>query len=267
MRLYKWIAKKLMSFSRLRSLKSASLYKFDDYHKILLDGVKNPVIFDVGANEGQSIVRFRKLFPEAVVHSFEPDKKNFSIIAEKYSGPWLHLNNIALGEREEELTFNRTAKTTLSSLNKMNTDTRFSRVKSAEFDTTPAGFTKESYVVPVHTLDKYVPKNGIEKIHLLKVDTQAYEDKVLEGATETLAAKKIDILELEILFEGIYERALTFFDIEKILLPYGYELFSLGNKAGYYPSRFNTVAFQVDAMYVTSELIHRFKDYKLGGIV
>ena len=33
------------------------------------------VIFDVGANVGQSIERFKKYFPDAAMYSFEPSSK------------------------------------------------------------------------------------------------------------------------------------------------------------------------------------------------
>jgi len=41
----------------------------------------DPVIFDVGANKGQSIIRYKKLFQCPIIHSFEPniDEVNISI--------------------------------------------------------------------------------------------------------------------------------------------------------------------------------------------
>ena len=35
-----------------------------------LKGQKSPVIFDVGANIGQSVDAFRNSFPESIIHSF-----------------------------------------------------------------------------------------------------------------------------------------------------------------------------------------------------
>jgi hypothetical protein len=39
---------------------------------IYLEQEKRPVIFDVGANHGQSLEKFKALFPSSRVHSFEP---------------------------------------------------------------------------------------------------------------------------------------------------------------------------------------------------
>ncbi len=33
---------------------------------------ENPVIFDIGANEGQSIKRFKRLFSDSIIFAFEP---------------------------------------------------------------------------------------------------------------------------------------------------------------------------------------------------
>ena len=38
---------------------------------------KSPTIIDVGANNGQSIKRFLKLFKNSKIHSFEPIKEEF----------------------------------------------------------------------------------------------------------------------------------------------------------------------------------------------
>ena len=37
----------------------------------------SPLIFDVGANNGQSIKRFQKLFDQPVIHAFEPNIREF----------------------------------------------------------------------------------------------------------------------------------------------------------------------------------------------
>ena len=42
-------------------------------------------------------------------------------------------------------------------------------------------FTIETFNTKVITLDNYVKNNRIDKIDILKIDTQGYEDQVLEG--------------------------------------------------------------------------------------
>jgi hypothetical protein len=45
----------------------------DNCIKYLLKNKINPIFFDVGANKGQSIDRFLNLYPNSLIHSFEPN--------------------------------------------------------------------------------------------------------------------------------------------------------------------------------------------------
>ena len=72
---------------------------------------KSPIIFDVGANMGQSIERFLNDFKEAQIHSFEPNNEAFQILKEKYSKHKnIFLNNFALGETNKKKILNCTVK-------------------------------------------------------------------------------------------------------------------------------------------------------------
>ena len=58
--------------------------------------------------------------------------------------------------------------------------------------------------------------NKVNKIDILKIDTQGYEDLLLAGARETLK-NIISAVELELIFDDTYNKYLTFSDIEKYL--------------------------------------------------
>ena len=87
---------------------------------------KNPIVIDVGANEGQSIKRFKNLFEDPIIHSFEPIKEEFEKIKNKYQyDKNIFLNNYALGEEENEKEFNITKKTGNSSFNNVTKGTKW----------------------------------------------------------------------------------------------------------------------------------------------
>ena len=44
------------------------------------------VIFDVGANVGQTTDRFRESMAQPEIHAFEPDHKTFRELQDRYSG-------------------------------------------------------------------------------------------------------------------------------------------------------------------------------------
>ena len=66
--------------------------------KSLTGKSRNLVVFDVGANEGQTISEFRRHLERLTIHAFEPGDA-FSELEKRTAGiPDLHLNNFALGE-------------------------------------------------------------------------------------------------------------------------------------------------------------------------
>ena len=64
----------------------------------------------------------------------------------------------------------------------------------------PHSFVKEKVDIKVMTLDNYCIVNKINKIDILKIDTQGYESKVLDGAKQSLKKNMISALEIEIIF-------------------------------------------------------------------
>ena len=57
--------------------------KFSQVIKKLINN-KNIMIFDVGANRGQSIDYFKKIYPTSIIHSFEPVKEEYQKLIHNY---------------------------------------------------------------------------------------------------------------------------------------------------------------------------------------
>jgi len=217
---------------------------FDEIHQIL-NNEANPVIFDVGANYGQSIERFRKIFPHSIIHSFEPLPKEFKMLQENYTSNNTFLNNIAVGSTEETRTFYVHSHSTSSSFNKLNINSPRVKKASEQYGVSPENFIDEEIEVNILTLDGYVRKNNIRKIDILKIDTQGFEDEVLKGAESSLKSNIISTIELELLAGDNYEKRITFFDIEQYLIPYGYRLYAISRGGNLY----DKPAFGFDIIY------------------
>ena len=64
----------------------------------LLAGVVHPIVFDVGANIGQSVTRFRRLLPGCEIYSFEPAPETFRELQINTQGmPDVHIVNAGVG--------------------------------------------------------------------------------------------------------------------------------------------------------------------------
>lgn len=188
-----------------------------------------PLIFDVGANVGQSIKRFNKIFNQPFIHSFEPDPFTYEKLvnnSKEYLN--LKLNNVAIGEKKEIKIFNLNSKSETNSFHDWHNDPINKGDK-----------TEKKISVPVISLQDYILENNITEIDLIKIDTQGFEEEVLLGLKNKTIVKNFLI---EIIFMDYYKKKLSFYSIEK-LLGNDFRLYSL--------QTFNhkEKLFYVDALY------------------
>ena len=220
-------------------------FYFDDLSKDKISN--NPIIFDVGGNKGQSIEKYLKMFEKPIIHSFEPIKTEFDYMCSKFkNNKNIFLNNFALGDKIEEKEFNVTAKTGNSSFNKINLGTDWLKLKSKKYNTSEEGYVTSVQKVNVIKLDDYCKDKNINVIDLVKIDTQGYEDKVLEGSLNSIKQNKIKAIVTEIMFDNVYDKYFSFSDLEKYIIPYNFRMvgIQLGNN-----NLFSSLNFFADVYY------------------
>jgi len=259
--------KKLVKYLGYDVKKRRLWCSFDSAYQIILDKVQQPVIFDVGANRGQSIERFRKIFPNSTIHSFEPAKESFKLLSKQFCNKKnIFLNNFGLGDKNKKITLHSYAHSGLTSFYRLNVESKITewlwKKWEKEHDKNIPDFLIDSYMAGIKTLDWYIQKHQIDRISLLKIDTQGFEDKVLLGGKDALRKNIIDIIEMEILFDKMYERKLSFFEIEKILIPFGYELFGVDEAF----NRFDRLNFQLDVTYISKRISEKFENFRLPEV-
>lgn len=160
-----------------------------------LIAASSPVIFDVGANVGQSIDLFRWLFPGAKLFSFEPGEAAFTALCEKYrSDAGIRLFPFALGSKEEDRALHKYG-SLLNSLLPMDTDpaNRFAHYNRQDISS-----------VRVTTLENLWRELNFPGIHLLKIDTQGFDLEVLRGGAALFDAGAIDNVLIEMNFVPMY---------------------------------------------------------------
>ena len=246
----KYFKKKLFKFLSKYDYK---LYK-TNYNQILKKIVNkhNPVIFDVGANQGQSIEFFSKLYHKPIIHSFEPVSSCYELIKTKYQNEKnIFINNLALGDRKQLKKIYVTPKTQNSSFYPININSKWFKDRSQKQKLSHKDF-KNIENVKVETIDNYFKNSNLNKIDLLKIDTQGYEAMILKGAKKTIKEKKILAISCEIIFDDTYNKNLSFYEIEKHLLDGNFRLVALNFSE---PNLFQGIKFDANALYVKHELI------------
>ena len=70
-----------------------------------------PVVFDIGANVGDTVREFSFVFGNPLIHAFEPSPKTFQMLKANTSYiPAITLNNVGLGSSRNELSFHESVK-------------------------------------------------------------------------------------------------------------------------------------------------------------
>lgn len=188
---------------------------------------ENVIIFDVGAHRGESFEYLYNLNPKAKIYSFEPDKESFEELSEKV-GKRGFCFNFGFSDKNSEMEFYKNSLSHTNSLYKVNLKSKDSikigKANEEQNTTVYNDFNKET-ICKFETLESFWERENINNIDLLKIDVQGAEEKVLIGTGEKL--KFVNNVILEISFFDYYEHQTSFFDIEKIILPYGFSLFSI----------------------------------------
>ena len=213
------------------------------------------IIFDIGAHQGETVKRFAKLCPGSQIHAFEPDLSNFERLEintkDQAAGVTLSLNNQGVSGENGSLTFYRNMKSNTSSFHPVNTASSWAQNRAKRHNVSPEEYTEKSYDVPVISVDNYCKDRGINHVHILKMDTQGHEDEVLKGAQKLLELGAVDIVETELIVGDAYQKSLQFYDLERILVPYGFKLYAI-DRAG---DLLATPSLSFNALYVHQRLL------------
>jgi len=179
--------------------------------------IKNKsILFDVGAHYGETIKNFEKNFNFDEIHSFEASKKNFTQLEKKFSNRnGIFLNNFGLSDSEKQLLINQFSESSSSTLSKINTDSKYFKRKLKVLGFSEKLNYSEKINVNLKLLDNYFIEKKINKIDLLKIDTEGHEYFVLKGSATTLP--EIDYIYFEHHYDDMLKKGYTFSDIHNFL--------------------------------------------------
>ena len=189
----------------------------------LLSGDEVRVILDVGANVGQTAQRYRTIFPDAMIHSFEPFESTFRTLSENCRGDGrIGPHQLAVADVSGSRKFYFNADSVTNSL--LPNSATAARVLPDSL-IKPRG----SVDVPTTTLDDFCSGHAIDRVNVLKMDIQGGELMALQGARRMLEAKAIDLIYSEVVFVEQYVGQADFHDLCRFLSDRDYTLYGLYN--------------------------------------
>lgn len=200
-------------------------------------------LIDVGANVGDFTARAREEYPNLRAVCFEPVGSNFQALQGKFgSSEEVAIHQAAVSNANTQGTMYVGSSNSLCSLEKYSDEGNHAY-----------GVDDDSYkvteTIECRTLDSFQLDPAGRRV-LLKVDVQGHEEKMLDGAAETL--RKVDVAIVECTFANEYEG----------LPPSFAGVVSRLATAGLYPvvfqdygRSFSTYAFERDVIFVRQPLL------------
>ena len=203
--------------------------------KALTVARQSPIVFDVGANIGQTVMEFRQTFVSPIIHSFEPSPETFAqLLARVGAAPNFFPNNFALGAKSGSRIFMQNEHPSMSSFLELGRD--------------GWGEIRDRKDLPISTIDDYIGTHNIRCIDILKSDTQGYELEVLKGAAHAFSRNQVHMVYVEIIFSDMYAGLPRFDEVCGLLLDNRFRLVS------FYATHYqNGRASWSDALFINPE--------------
>lgn len=198
--------------------------------------IKN--IFDIGANEGQFAEFINRIFPEAIIHSFEPIPNCFIKLKKlKNRITKLNIYNYALGDVNDFMEFN---------LNEFSPSSSLMNMKNEHVINFPNTQNITKIDIEIRKLGDVVFDLELSGNILMKIDVQGFEEKVISGG-KLFIEQKVNILIIESSIKELYENEASFDSIYLILKSMGFRYH--GNLNQLY-SPIDGEILQVDAIFI-----------------
>src|SRR5262249_31713012 len=161
------------------------------------------IIFDVGANVGQTARTYRRLFPSSQIWSFEPFPSSYESLCRSLPDQRFHPVPIALSDQVGSTTLHVGAESITNSLLVRGSDTG----KMIEVET--------------DTVDHFCSTHEIDQIDILKVDVEGAESRVFQGAQQIFSRGAVRSVFVEVYFDPVYEGMPLMWDLHTQLTGFG----------------------------------------------
>ena len=160
-------------------------------------------IIDIGAHKGEFAQNALQIKSVNKIIAFEPQKKIFKLLKEKFSNnDKVFLNNFALSEKEEKKIMKINKMTATSTLNhEINDDSLYFKFKNFLLYQKKSIIAEEE--IETTTFDAFFHGKTFDENTLLKIDTEGYEIHVLKGSEQKI--KEVKYILIENQFSNMYK--------------------------------------------------------------
>ena len=156
-----------------------------------IDNKDVKIVVDIGAHKGEFLKHIKKIKSIRKVYSLEPQKKVYEELLKEIDNKKYFAYNIAISNRngKQKMQINDFSMT--STLSKVNENSIYYKIKNLII-----GNKKKKFeYIKTEKLDLFTKKRKLNKIDLLKVDTEGHELNVVKSGLKTLKKTKYLLIE------------------------------------------------------------------------
>lgn len=188
------------------------------------------VIVDIGCRWGfaERFIRNGSRGSNFKIYGFDPDEDECVRLKEKYQqlpNQLVNLEPVALGQYEGKRELYVTQEPACSSFYKP------IKLLTDRYPTLSSMGIEKKVMVAVTTLYNWAKKNEVKSLDYIKLDTQGAELEILKGANSLI--KTTRCIDIEVIFNPLYEGQSLFCDIDKFLRAQGFVLWKFTNLVHY----------------------------------
>ncbi len=185
-------------------------------------------LIDVGAHHGDTISEFLKIFQIKKIYAFEPSKKNFEELKKKtekikkQNSVKIKIYPYGLGKKNDIMQLKEITDGVSNTFNNLNMNSKY--LKKKKFITTFFGmekFIKDEVPTKIIPLKEIIKEEKIERIDLIKIDTEGFEYNTLVGMDREI--KKVRFILFEHHYDNMIIKNYKFKDIHTLLIDNGFQ--------------------------------------------
>lgn len=176
------------------------------------------VVYDIGAATGNYATAYAKVSTVSEVIAFEPLSGSYAELERRArQASNIRCFHLALGDENGSLDLHRSAWPDTSSFLPVGKWIRDEIPRAAEIE--------GNETVSVARLDDVVVEHQLPTAHVVKIDVQGFEDRVIRGGEKTLRAARACVVEVS--FDALYEGSPLFDDVYALMRDLGFRLSGL----------------------------------------
>ncbi|MCS6781945.1 MAG: FkbM family methyltransferase [Gloeomargarita sp. SKYBB_i_bin120] len=154
---------------------------------VQLLGKDNPVILEIGCNNGEHTVQFLECFPRAKIYCFEPDPRAIADFQQRLGNdPRVQLYPIAISNQDGEIPFFMSDTHPDAAIARSWYDSGSIRRPKRHLERFPWIVFEKTITVPTQRLDTWCQAHSITQIDFIWADVQGAEVDLIQGGKQTL---------------------------------------------------------------------------------